>query len=420
MSIKSNILALVVLIITSPLTLSDDLQDQLFDAVQSNNADECLKLIKEGANLNVRNQDGLTPLMVASNLGFDAIASYLIEGNVDGNAAEINAVTDETKMTALHFAAEKGHLYITQILVDFGADISLENSRGRTAYQLSRINRHSEVAAYLREHEVSQNPNRGRVDSRREDNKRSDYRVLVDAVLADANSITQSLTQYKDVVEAIEILKKSGYSESRAWMSKRATSYKSVMTSLDRQIKAECALVKTYATEEDAGEVVSLLDQTTKAWTDKFTYINEEMKRVRREQRREAMNQQREQRSRRPRDDEESRAQDNENEESQPEYDISKWLETDMNGSEDLCTSVHDELMESYGQMMDLAVKENAQKTLVATQAVVLDRSQRFTAIMNSFEIQEEGNSRLDRGLRREREDARDDNSRGRRQEPRR
>ena len=60
----------------------------------------------------------------------------------------INA-TDDQGNTALHYAAEAGHLEVVQLLVEIGADASVVNKVGCSPLQEAAENRHQEVADYL-------------------------------------------------------------------------------------------------------------------------------------------------------------------------------------------------------------------------------------------------------------------------------
>jgi ankyrin repeat protein len=78
--------------------------------------------IQRGADVNKLNQDGETPLSLASGHGRLEIAHLLLRSgsNVD--------TKDRNGSTPLHKAAQNGHLDIMTLLLDSGADVSPWNS----------------------------------------------------------------------------------------------------------------------------------------------------------------------------------------------------------------------------------------------------------------------------------------------------
>jgi ankyrin repeat protein len=69
-------------------------------------------LIEAGADINKADDDGVTPLYIAAELGQEAIVRALIEAGADVNKATDNG------WTPLSIAAQEGHTAIVQILND--------------------------------------------------------------------------------------------------------------------------------------------------------------------------------------------------------------------------------------------------------------------------------------------------------------
>lgn len=63
-------------------------------------------------------------------------------------AADINAKS-QVGWTALHNAAESGHLNIVKMLVDSGADYYSSNRSKNTPLDLAKLNEHKEIVDYL-------------------------------------------------------------------------------------------------------------------------------------------------------------------------------------------------------------------------------------------------------------------------------
>ena len=65
--------------------------------------------------VNKPDEDGWTPLMSACSSGRDAMVERLIAAEADVNA------TNASSLTALHYAASKGHIRILELLLSAGA-----------------------------------------------------------------------------------------------------------------------------------------------------------------------------------------------------------------------------------------------------------------------------------------------------------
>jgi ankyrin repeat protein len=96
------------------------------------------ELLKRGANPNARSKQGTTPLIAAAGHHGPDDASFLqelIEAGADVNAS------DEDGETALMAAAEKGHVSKVKLLIDKGANIGAKDKTGKTALQYARAPR---------------------------------------------------------------------------------------------------------------------------------------------------------------------------------------------------------------------------------------------------------------------------------------
>ncbi len=106
-------------------------------------------LLEHGANPNLPNKVGSTPLHDA------ALSGNHSEGTKDlievllKHGANINAVDSDTTSTPLHYAASFDRLEAVKTLVRHGADISLKNSMGFTAFQLAARNDFADICEFL-------------------------------------------------------------------------------------------------------------------------------------------------------------------------------------------------------------------------------------------------------------------------------
>lgn len=134
-------------------------------------------LLENKANPNLENNKKQTPLMFASYQGYNEIVEQLIRCGANVNAededkttalmlaseqnndaivshlinhgAKINA-KDKDDLTSLMFASYQGYYSIVKFLIDNGADVKIKDSQGRTAKYFALSNGHKKVARLLR------------------------------------------------------------------------------------------------------------------------------------------------------------------------------------------------------------------------------------------------------------------------------
>lgn len=89
-------------------------------------------LLDHGANVNARDRAGATPLMMAANNNRSVLLPPLLE-----RGADVNARTD-AGWTALMYAAWQGHVDLVRRLLDAGADAAVTDGMGWTALMYAR------------------------------------------------------------------------------------------------------------------------------------------------------------------------------------------------------------------------------------------------------------------------------------------
>jgi hypothetical protein len=103
------------------------------------------------ADINARDEDGSTPLLFASqcqDFKDGSVLQLLLEHGADVN------VQDQIGWTPLHQASINGALEVVCLLLDHGADVELKNNYGQTALQVTAERRYDRVVKLLREHEA--------------------------------------------------------------------------------------------------------------------------------------------------------------------------------------------------------------------------------------------------------------------------
>ena len=120
-------------------------------ALMSASSERCEKTVKllleHGADVNAKNNDGRTALMEAVGWRIENNnAKLLLEHGADVNAK------DNSGGTALMKAASAGHEKNATLLLEHGADADLRNAAGMTALMIARANMNWGLEQLLREH----------------------------------------------------------------------------------------------------------------------------------------------------------------------------------------------------------------------------------------------------------------------------
>eukprot|EP01041_Mallomonas_annulata_P000081 gene81-100_t len=100
-------------------------------------------LIEAGANINIQDKEGRTPLHLSCLKGHTKVSRYLLEKGAN------HSIVDEVGCTPLHYAAKHGRVRITHLLAEFGAQIHTRDHWGLNALQWACINGHNDVIEAL-------------------------------------------------------------------------------------------------------------------------------------------------------------------------------------------------------------------------------------------------------------------------------
>lgn len=85
-------------------------------------------LVAQGADVNGRSKDGMTPLGIAAFWGYADIVELLLN-----HGADVNLANKGTLWTPLHSAAFQGHGKVIMKLMEHSPDLNLKDNQGRTA-----------------------------------------------------------------------------------------------------------------------------------------------------------------------------------------------------------------------------------------------------------------------------------------------
>jgi uncharacterized protein len=153
------ILSVIVLAIIALIVFVKYESVPLFKAIKRNRTQEALTLIKQGADVNVKNSGEETPLFCAARVGNVEISKALIE-----SGADVNAQFPVVSRSALMEAAGKGHADIVRLLIEAGANVNAKDWVGTTALMESVASGCKEEVEDLLE--AGANPNARNKDGR--------------------------------------------------------------------------------------------------------------------------------------------------------------------------------------------------------------------------------------------------------------
>jgi hypothetical protein len=101
---------------------------KLWDGVYKNNYKKVEEAFKEGADVNMKNDNGVWFLLVASGHGNARMVNLLLEKGIDVNITD----EDDYNNTALSTAVRNANYDVVELLLEKGADINKEDNNGDT------------------------------------------------------------------------------------------------------------------------------------------------------------------------------------------------------------------------------------------------------------------------------------------------
>ena len=110
----------------------------IHEAVETGNIEVVKHHLAAGADVNTKDDSGLTPLHYA---GGKEIAEILIAEGADVNAGD--------QMTPLHYAASEGHKEVAELLISKGANVDAQSFVGMTPLREAANQGHDSIVELL-------------------------------------------------------------------------------------------------------------------------------------------------------------------------------------------------------------------------------------------------------------------------------
>lgn len=124
--------------------IKTDLTQQLLRAVDEYDIDDIEPLVCGGADINTRNEEGLTLLQMAVRDRMEDIAQILIR-----LGADVNLKAHQNGYTALHFAADKGDEDLVDLLLAHKADPNITDRRRQSPLHIAADGGEEEIVKKL-------------------------------------------------------------------------------------------------------------------------------------------------------------------------------------------------------------------------------------------------------------------------------
>jgi ankyrin repeat protein len=126
----------------------NSINEELFEAVWEVNPPEVRRLLRAGADVNARDDDGWTPLHKACHDGHVQLVSELLDHGADIEST-IMTTRYGSNTRPLHCACINGHLAVGNQLLSRGANIDTKDNQGNTPLHFSSWNGHLPVVKAL-------------------------------------------------------------------------------------------------------------------------------------------------------------------------------------------------------------------------------------------------------------------------------
>src|SRR5208337_803068 len=147
-SYKSRMMVALMVVVALWATVAfAGVDEDFFEAVKRGDLPAAESSIANGADVNAKDEDGRTALIIASGLVSRNGCKEVIQALL-ATGADVNAKTNDG-LTALMAASVKGHKEIVQALLDKGADVNAKRNDGVTALMLSSVEGHKEIVQAL-------------------------------------------------------------------------------------------------------------------------------------------------------------------------------------------------------------------------------------------------------------------------------
>jgi len=258
-------------------------------AIEGHHPEAAIAIIESGkADINAKDREGRTPLIVAVSMAEQAIAEALVAKGADVKAK------DNNDRTALHAAILLGQKDIATLLIEKGVDVNATDKTGQTPLTLAMQRNQPELADLLRK--------KGAKEPVTRDSLYGDYALAGNqgapqgpggtpsaparaAVEVDPNAIRAELKSFPGLADALKTVDDKAEIDVQGWVQRRSDNRILLLSGGERQFQEELTFLKPIAAADKAAKTTKAMDDLTAKRKKRTDVINEQL----RDQRRTAM-----------------------------------------------------------------------------------------------------------------------------------
>ena len=416
---------------TRPRAGQETTSRSLHQAVVDGDIDQVNLLISKGADVNMQNRMGWTPLHTAIQNRRQALIEPLI-----AKGANVNA-KDNRGQTPLHIAVNLGQKEVVELLIAKGADVNVMGSRGDNALSLAQRRGNKEIIDLLVKHGAKEPSPEDLMGDRYYEgaNPYQDYeaqqiqrgtrtirpvvqspvQVNILDILADPNEIKARIKTFAGLEKALEVIDANSQNEMRQWEQKRYDNRTMLIRTVQRQFEDEIGFIQKVAVEEKATKTTETISGLLSGRQERFKKVSKELLAQKRELRQMQPTRGRARtssRSTRGRTSQRGQpyGQDmtdplygrgdvmpginryqsargpDEQIDREAENEIRQWLQANIENKADLAKAVHEQIRLEISSIRNVAFEEEAKKTTATIDGVLLYRQTRFDEFFRKIE----------------------------------
>lgn len=413
----------------------------LHQATVSGDIERVKELLTKGADINLKNRQGWTPLHAAVWNQKQEIAKLLIEKGADVN------IRDRTSRTALQFAADTGQKEIVELLLAKKADVNTVSARAENALTLAKKKGHKEIADLLVQHGATEPDLEALRGDRLYSSQRGpqgsspypgsagrDRGLSATAppaqasnepdILANPKEIKARVKTFAGMEKELKVVADKSANELRQWQLTRYDNRTMLVRATDKQFEDELGYVRKVAEEEKAKKTIAAIDEMRTIRRKRSLKINRGLLQQKRE-----MKQAESARSRTrgrttgrstrgrttganatdpsygrgavtiPRDYVSNMsAQPVEQLDRVTEEQLRQWTQANMGNKLELARALHPQVRTDISVIRRIAVEEEAKKTTAAIDGLLLARQERHDALLIKLEEQKRTQQQTQQG----------------------
>ena len=256
-------------------------------AIEGHHPEAAVAIIESGkADINAKDREGRTPLIVAVSMAEQGIAEALLAKGADVKAK------DSYDRTALHAAILLGQKDIATVLIEKGVDVNATDKTGQTPLTLAMQRNQPEIADLLRK--------KGAKEPVTRDSLYGDYALAGNqggpqgpgaaapaaparaAVEVDPNAIRAELKAFEGLAEALKAVDDKAQIEVQGWVQRRSDNRILLLSGGERQFQDEMTFLTPIAAADKAAKTTKAIEDLTAKRKKRTDTINEQLRDQRR------------------------------------------------------------------------------------------------------------------------------------------